>query len=296
MNIKKVIGISACVLILFGACSGGKQESDAYGNFEAVDYVIAAENSGKLVFLDLEEGEVFDTITRVGVIDTTQLFLQREQLRSKRKSIASGINNILSRIAVYEEQQSLLYKDKARIHKMYKDGAATQKEVDDVDGNVLVIQKQIQAVKTENMQVLDELESMDYQIKALNDLIQKSVIFIPEPATVLEKYREAYEMVTVGTPLFKLADMSSLDLRVYVDGTQLHQIKTGQKVDVFIDDSAKDNKLLEGDVIWISSQSEFTPKIVQTKEERVKLVYAVKVRVKNDGRLKIGMPGEIRIR
>ncbi len=296
MNIKKVIGISACVLILFGACSGGKQESDAYGNFEAVDYVIAAENSGKLVFLDLEEGEVFDTITRVGVIDTTQLFLQREQLRSKRKSIASGINNILSRIAVYEEQQSLLYKDKARIHKMYKDGAATQKEVDDVDGNVLVIQKQIQAVKTENMQVLAELESMDYQIKALNDLIQKSVIFIPEPATVLEKYREAYEMVTVGTPLFKLADMSSLDLRVYVDGTQLHQIKTGQKVDVFIDDSAKDNQLLEGDVIWISSQSEFTPKIVQTKEERVKLVYAVKVRVKNDGRLKIGMPGEIRIR
>jgi HlyD family secretion protein len=296
MNIKKLIGISAMVLFVFGSCSVGEQESDAYGNFEAVDYVIAAENNGKLVFLNLEEGDVFDTKTQVGVIDTTQLYLQKEQLRSKRKSVASGINNILSRIAVYEEQQSILYKDKARVDKMYQDGAATQKDVDDIDGNILVIHKQIKAVKTENAQVLAELESMDYQIKALNDLIHKSVIFIPEPATVLEKYREAYEMVTVGAPLFKLADMSSLDLRVYVDGTQLHQIKLGQKVDVLIDDSAKDNQLLEGDVIWISSQSEFTPKIVQTKEERVKLVYAVKVRVKNDGQLKIGMPGEIRIR
>jgi len=138
------------------------------------------------------------------------------------------------------------------------------------------------------------LESLDRKMDALNDLIQKSKIFVPQAATVLEKYREAYEMVNMGTPLFKLADLRTLDLRVYISGDQISAVKIGQTVDVLVDKNKEENYSLKGKVTWVSSQSEFTPKIIQTKEERVKLVYAVKVKVANDGRLKIGMPGEIR--
>ena len=294
MNLAKVLSVGLVVLGLLSACNPNGNESDAYGNFEAVEYIISAENNGKIQYLNLDEGDVFTGTKQVGVIDTTQLFLQRAQLISQKKSIAAGIQNIISRIAVYEEQKVILEKDKKRIDQMFKDGAATQKDVDDIHGNILVVQKQIQSVKTENAKVFGELESIDRHIEALTDLIQKSRIFVPETATVLEKYREAHEMVNVGTPLFKLADLRNLDLRVYVSGDQLPMVKVGQKVDVVIDKNSEENQTLEGEVIWISSQSEFTPKIIQTKEERVKLVYAVKVKVKNDGRLKIGMPGEIK--
>lgn len=283
------------LVALASACGTGEEKSDAYGNFEAVDYVISAENSGKIMALNLEEGDVFSEPTMVGFIDTTQLFLKKEQLRAQRKSIVAGIQNILSRIDVYKEQKSILKKDKERIDKMFADGAVSIKEVDDITGNIQVVDKQIRSVKTENAKVLGDIENIDRQIESLEDLIAKSKIIVPEKATVLEKYREPYEMVTNGTPLFKLADLSYLELRVYISGDQLPNIKIGQKVEVLIDKNENENQSLDGEIIWISSQSEFTPKIVQTKEERVKLVYAVKVLVKNDGRLKIGMPGEIRI-
>lgn len=177
---------------------------------------------------------------------------------------------------------------------MFADGAATSKQVDDVNGGIQIAEKQIQAVKTENAKVLAELESLNRKIDALNDLIQKSNIIVPQAATVLEKYREPYEMVNMGTPLFKLADLRTLDLRVYISGDQISSVKIGQTVNVLIDKNENENFTLEGKISWISSQSEFTPKIIQTKKERVKLVYAVKIKVVNDGRLKIGMPGEIR--
>ncbi|RUT79570.1 HlyD family secretion protein [Ancylomarina longa] len=293
-NIFKISSLGILFLALLPACNTNENESDAYGNFEAVDYTISAENSGKILHLNLEEGDVFTQATEVGVIDTTQLYLQREQLKSQRKSIAAGIKNILSRIAVYEEQKSIMEKDQARIDQMFRDKAATQKDVDDIHGNILVVQKQIQSVKTENAKVFGELESIDRKMDAISDMIQKSRIFVPKAATVLEKYHETYEMVNAGTPLFKLADLRSLDLRVYVSGDQLPEIKLGQQVKVIIDKQGEQEQSLSGKITWISAQSEFTPKIIQTKKERVKLVYAVKVRVENDGRLKIGMPGEIR--
>ncbi len=286
--------LAIALVFLTSACKQNENESDAYGNFEATDYMISAENAGKILALDLDEGDVFAKAKQVGLIDTTQLFLQKEQLKAQKKSIASGIQNILSRIAVYQEQISILKKDKLRIDKMFADGAATSKQVDDINGNILVVQKQIQAVKTENAKVFSNLENVTRKVDALNDLIAKSKIYVPETATVLEKYHEAYEMVNAGTPLFKLADLSSLDLRVYISGDQLSKIKIGQEVNVLVDKNEEENHTLKGKVIWISSQSEFTPKIIQTKKERVKLVYAIKVKVANDGRLKIGMPGEIR--
>jgi HlyD family secretion protein len=284
------------MLLGFSACNNKDGESDAYGNFEATDYMISAENSGKILSLELEEGDVFTGRKQVGLIDTLQLFLQKEQLKAQKSAIASGVQNILSRIAVYQEQLSILKKDKSRIDKMFADGAATSKELDDINGNVLVVQKQIQSVKTENAKVLGDLENVTRKLDAINDLIQKSKIYVPEAATVLEKYHEAYEMVNAGTPLFKLADLRTLDLRVYISGDQLPAIQLGQEVKVLIDKNKEEYETLTGKVSWISSQSEFTPKIIQTKKERVKLVYAVKVKVQNDGRLKIGMPGEIRFK
>ena len=296
MRLTTIIGIGLGLVFLSSACNSTENGSDAYGNFEVADYKISAENSGKLLQLNIEEGDVFTEAQQVGLIDTTQLYLQKEQLKAQKKSIASGIQNIISRIEVYKEQLSILGKDKVRIDKMFEDGAATKKEVDDINGNVLVIQKQIKSVKTENAKVFGELDNIARKIDAINDLIEKSKIYVPEPATVLEKYHEDYEMVSVGTPLFKLADLRSLDLRVYISGNQLSEVKLGQEVDVLIDKNKKENDTLKGIVSWISSQSEFTPKIIQTKEERVKLVYALKVKVANDGRLKIGMPGEIRFK
>ncbi|WP_421920010.1 HlyD family secretion protein [Marinifilum sp.] len=281
--------------ILFIACGNGNHQSDAYGNFEAVDYIISAENAGKIMAMKIIEGEEFTESTMVGYIDTIQLHLQKEQLKAQRKATASGIQNILSRIEVYQEQISILKKDKKRIDQMFADGAVSTKELDDINGNIQVVEKQIKSVQTENAKVLGNLESLDNQIKSLKDFIEKSKIIVPKAATVLEKYREPYEMVNVGTPLFKLADLRIMDLRVYVSGDQLPMLEIGQSVDVIIDKNKTDNESMRGMVSWISSQSEFTPKIIQTKEERVKLVYAVKIRVINDGRLKIGMPGEIKL-
>lgn len=292
MRITIIIAIA--LVFLTSACNQNNNESDAYGNFEATEYTISAENSGKILFLDIQEGDVFAKAEQVGLIDTSQLFFQKEQLQAQRKSIASGVQNILSRIAVYQEQLDILKKDKIRIDKMFADKAATSKQVDDINGNILVVQKQIKSVKTENARVLGDLENVNRKIDALNDLIEKSKIYVPETATVLEKYREVYEMVNVGTPLFKLADLRTLDLRVYVSGDQLSRLKIGMEVNVLIDKNKEENHTLKGKVTWISSQSEFTPKIIQTKKERVKLVYAVKINVVNDGHLKIGMPGEIR--
>jgi HlyD family secretion protein len=294
MKKMTIIGIGLALVFLTSACKQNANESDAYGNFEATEYMISAENSGKILNLNIEEGDVFTQAKQVGIIDTTQLFLQREQLKAQKSAVASGIKNILSRIAVYQQQISILKKDKERIDQMFADEAATSKQVDDVNGGIQIAEKQIQSVKTENTKVFAELESLNRKIDAFNDLIQKSKIIVPQAATVLEKYREPYEMVNTGTPLFKLADLRSLDLRVYISGDQISSIKIGQTVDVLIDKNEEENHSLKGKVIWVSSQSEFTPKIIQTKKERVKLVYAVKVKVANDGRLKIGMPGEIR--
>jgi len=296
MKTTTIIGISLALSLLTSACNQNENESDAYGNFEATEYLISAENSGKILSLNIDEGDVFTQKEQVGIIDTTQLFLQSEQLKAQKRAVASGVKNILSRIAVYQEQIAILKKDKARIDQMFTDGAATSKQVDDINGGILLAKRQIKAVKTENAKVLGELDNIDRKIDALNDLIQKSKIMVPQASTVLEKYHEAFEMVNTGTPLFKLADLRTLDLRAYISGDQLPSVKIGQKVNVLIDKNKDENQTLKGKVIWISSQSEFTPKIIQTKKERVKLVYAIKVKVKNDGRLKIGMPGEIRFK
>ncbi len=293
-NIKRYIS-AILIIVIFSACTN-QVESDAYGNFESIETIVSSEANGKLLSFTIQEGQNYQISERVGIVDTTNLHLQKKQLEASKASVESKIGNILSQIAVYKEQKTTLLKDQKRLQELLKEGAATQKQVDDINGGIKVIDKQIASIETQNSSVINEIKSLEWKIKMINDQISKCKIENPIKGTVLEKYVEQNEFVSMGKALYKIANLDVLELRVYVSGAQLDQIKIGQKVTVLSDKSKTENFESEGIISWISGQAEFTPKIIQTKEERVKLVYAVKVKVKNDGRLKIGMPGEILIR
>jgi HlyD family secretion protein len=275
------------------ACSGNSNNSDAYGTFETTEIIVSAEASGKLFSFQADEGSTLEAQTPVGIIDTIQLSLRRMQLAASRQSVSSRSASVLAQIDVLEEQKRVALVERNRLENLLKEKAAPQKQLDDVNGQISVIEKQISSVETQNSQILSDLKSLDAQIAQITDQIRKSTVINPIRGTVLTKYTEPYEVVAYGKALYKIADLSTMFLRIYVSGDQLPQIKIGQKVQVLIDKNKGDNRVLEGEISWISSKAEFTPKIIQTKEERVNMVYAVKVRVTNDGSLKIGMPGEV---
>ena len=290
----KAIILLLLVGVIFTACSGGNDLSDAYGNFEATEITISAEATGKLIQFNIEEGQTIKQGDVIGVIDTTQLFLKKEQLESSKKAISTKFGSVVAQINVLKEQKQNAEKDQKRVETMFNSKAATQKQLDDINGNIAVINKQINQIETQNPGIINELKSIEAQIDQIQDLMKKSVIVNPIDGTVLNKYAEQYEMAVAGKPLYKIADISSMYLKAYVSGDQLSKINIGKKVRVFIDNSKKELQSFEGIISWISSQSEFTPKIIQTKDERVNMVYAIKVKVKNDGKLKIGMPGEVK--
>ncbi|MDD5361694.1 MAG: HlyD family efflux transporter periplasmic adaptor subunit [Ignavibacteria bacterium] len=285
-----LIALSAGII---SGCSKNDKRSDAYGNFEAVETIVSSESSGKLVEFNVEEGQTLNANYIAGYIDTVQLNLKKKQLEATKNLTRTKFKNVSSQVAVYQEQKRVALKEKDRIERLLKDNAATGKQLDDIVGNIDVINKQMAAVETQNNTTNEELKNYDVQIKQIDDQLNKSTIINPVTGTVIIKYAEQNEVVNYGKPLYKIADLSIMELRVYVSGSQLPEIKIGQKVKVLIDNGKDDFRTLEGEISWISSKAEFTPKIIQTKEERVNLVYAVKVRVKNDGSLKIGMPGEI---
>jgi HlyD family secretion protein len=286
------------ILLLCFACEEQTDLADAYGNFEAQELVISAEANGKLMQFELEEGQVLKKGQIIGFIDTTQLHLKKEQLLASIKTISGKQQDAEPQVAVYEEQKKNLLREKNRVEALLKDKAATPKQLDDIMGQIEVVDRQIKAAReqsqTFNQGLLGETAPIRIQIKQLEDQIKKSYITNPVNGTVLLKLAEASEFVNMGKPLYKIAELSEMDLRIFVSGMQLPKIKLGQEVNVFIDEDETNNKQISGVISWISDKAEFTPKIVQTKEERVNLVYAVKVTVKNDGALKIGMPGEVR--
>jgi HlyD family secretion protein len=279
--------------IVLASCSNNNDLSDAYGNFEVDDVIISAEATGKLQFFIAEEGQKLAAGERVAVIDTTDFVLKKNQLIAQQKATSSKIENIKSQIEVQNQQLANLNTDKDRIEKLLKDGAATQKQIDDINGQIQLINRQISSTSTQYTSVRSELEVFSTQIDQVNESIRKCSIFNPLEGIVLETFTEPNEIAVFGKALYKIADMNQMILRVYVSGDQLPSIKLGQEVQVLIDKDQKTNRSLTGQVSWISESAEFTPKIIQTKEERVNLVYAVKVKVKNDGSLKIGMPGEV---
>ncbi|WP_167619610.1 HlyD family secretion protein [Maribellus sediminis] len=279
-------------LLLF-SCGNTEEKSDAFGNFEADPVIISSESAGRVLELNIDKGQTIEKGTKAALIDTVQMSLKLKQIDAQKAAVVAKRQSIQSQVSVFEEQIKNLRTNEDRIRRMLKDGAATQKQLDDITGQISVLERQIENTRTQYISVNKELEVLDAQQDATKDLLDRCTIVAPVNGTILETYVEQGEMASPGKPLFKIADLEHLTLKVYVSGAQLPKVKIGQEVNVLIDKSATENQTLSGKVDWISSEAEFTPKIIQTKEERVKLVYAVKVLVKNDGTLKIGMPGEI---
>ena len=286
------ITITLLFIITLLSCNGSRNKADGYGNFEATETIISAEANGKVLFLNIEEGAVLEENLLVGIVDTIQLSFKRDQLKASKNAVFSKSRNVLSQREVLKEQLKVTQIDQNRIANLIKEKAATQKQFDDVNGQISIIKEQIKSVESQNAPIINEVKIIEAQIEQIDDQINKSVIRNPLKGTVLVKYAEPNEITAFGKPLYKIADLDKMILRVYISENQLANLKVGQEVTVKIDD-ADGMKSYNGLISWISDSAEFTPKIIQTKEERVNLVYAIKIIIKNDGSLKIGMPGEM---
>lgn len=295
MKIKLLFPILA--FLLLSACEAPEDTADAYGNFESRELLVSAETSGKIIQLEVEEGQRLQKGQLVAMIDTTQLHLKKLQLQASIQTISGKTQDIQAQVDVLQEQKKNLLREKARVEALLKDKAATPKQLDDIVGQIEVVDRQILATKDQNKTfnkgVLGEINPIRIQIEQMEDQLRKSYVYNPIEGTVLLKMAEASEFTAAGKTLYKIANLETLELRAYVSGAQLPHVQIGDEVEVYIDENATENKQYSGTVTWISDQAEFTPKIVQTKEERVNLVYAIKIKVKNDGALKIGMPGEV---
>ncbi|NNE47768.1 MAG: HlyD family efflux transporter periplasmic adaptor subunit [Rhodothermales bacterium] len=283
----------AAALVLAG-CTGGDELADAYGNFEATEVIVSAGATGRIMRLDVTEGQTVAKGSVVGIIDTVQFALQKAQLKASRRAVRSKLAGVDAQIAVTTEQRRVANRDRDRLTRLLADNAATQKQLDDVDGQISVLDRQIDLARTQLSTIRAEMVAFDAQIARVQDQIENALIINPTSGTVLTTYAEPREITAYGKPLYRVADLAVMELRAYVSGDQLPHIRLGQTVDVRIDETRSENRSMEGEISWISSESEFTPKLIQTKEERVNLVYAFKVRVENqDGSVKIGMPGEV---
>ena len=279
------------------SCHDQNPEFDAAGNFEAVETMVSAEANGKILALDITEGEMLKKDQIIGYIDSTQLYLSKLQLEQNRKAILSGRPDIKIQLESLKKELENAIADRDRIENLVTGEVASQKQLEDANTRIKILESKIEAQKSvltiSTATLTEQSNTVEIQQALIEDQLSKCRIINPVGGTVLAKYAEPFEMTSQGRPLYKIADLEKMFIRIYVSETQLSQIKIGQKVQVLIDSSRKDFKTYEGAISWISSRAEFTPKVIQTKEERVTLVYAVKVVVKNDGYLKIGMPGEV---
>jgi HlyD family secretion protein len=289
MKNKLLIIITAVSLI---GCKNKTDQADAYGNFEATEVTISAETSGRILKFDVTEGTEIDQGYEIALIDTTMFHLQKAEIKAGMKGVRTKINSVNAQNDILNQQIANLNVNIKRIGNMLKEDAATKKQFDDLTGQVAVLEKQIAANNTQKASVAAELALYESKNATLNEQVLRSCVKSPLKGTVIEKYAEAGEMTAAGKPLVKIADLTVIKLKVYVSGDQLGSVKTGQEVTVRIDKGKKDYSSFKGRVSHISGKAEFTPKIIQTKEERVTLVYAVTIDVKNDGTMKSGMPGE----
>jgi HlyD family secretion protein len=290
----RTIGTLIIIIAVTGlfSCSDNHR-SDAYGTFEAIEVLVSSEANGRLLSFDINEGDVVSEGKVVGRVDTTDLYLRVLQIGKQQQALDARIASINSQIRVLQQQLANLTVDRERIEKLFDEGAATQKQLDDVKGQYDLLVEQIASTRVGKESVLSDKDTLEVQKEQIRESIGKCYITNPVQGTILNKYAETGEVTTFGKPLYKIANLDEIKLKVYISGAQLSEVKIGQEVEVLIDKGKKDYTRLSGKVSWISPEAEFTPKIIQTKEERVNLVYAVKVLVKNDGTLKIGMPGEV---
>lgn len=284
---------------LLAASCGGDGDFDATGTFEATEIVVSAEAAGRILRFDAEEGDVLRAGRQVGAIDTVQLYLQKLQLERQRASVRSGRPDIGKQASSLREQIAKQQTERRRVENLLKDGAATTKQLDDIDAQLKVLGGQLDALLStlENNAVsIDENSSaIELQIAQVEDRLAKCRIASPVTGTVLAKYAEAGELASVGRPLMKVADLGRIYLRAYFTSDQLADLRLGQEVTVTADFGGERQLDYPGRIVWIASESEFTPKTVQTRNSRAGLVYAAKIAVENDGRLKIGLYGEVKL-
>ena len=283
-----VLGLS----FLMFSCGSQEQKSDAYGNFESDKVTVSAEANGKILSFNLEDGDVLKKGQVIGLIDTLDLYYKMEQLQAQKSSLQANFQQIDAQVEVQKQQLENIAISKKRVEKLFAKGAATQTQVDDVSGQYDITKKQITATQSQRNSLQQQINSIGKQIEQIQLAITKCVIISPVDGTVLSKLSMQGEMAGIGKPLFTMADLTSLNLKAYISESQLSSIKIGQKATAKID-TPEGLKTMQGTLIWISESAEFTPKTIQTRDERVNLVYAIKVKVVNDGSLKIGMPGEV---
>lgn len=286
-------------MLLTAAACNRNTDFDATGTFEATEVVVSAEANGRITAFDAEEGDTVEALEQVGAIDTVQLYLQKLQLQRSAASVRSTKPDISRQVSSLRERISKQQTERRRIESLLKDGAATEKQLDDVDAQLKVLNSEYDAMLStleNNTASIDANSSaIDLQIAQIDDRLAKSRIISPIGGTVLAKYAEAGELATVGRPLMKVADLNAIYLRAYFTSEQLADLKIGQEVTVTADFGGDSRFDYKGRITWISSESEFTPKTIQTRNSRANLVYAVKIAVRNDGRLKIGTYGEVRL-
>lgn len=294
---KTIFRFSLATLLFF-SCNSNKNNFDASGSFETEETIISSEAAGVIEQFDVKEGQSLQQGQMVGYIDSTQLYLKKKQLEAQIKAVLSSKPDITAQLAALEEQLKTAEREQQRYSNLRKEGAGTQKQMDDINAQVEVLKKQIaaqhSALGISSQSINEQAVPLKVQMDQLNDQLAKCRIINPVDGTVLTKYAETKEVAAPGKPLYKIADLSFLFLRAYITGSQLSQVKLNQKIKVLTDDGADKYKEHEGTISWISDKAEFTPKTIQTKDERANLVYAVKIKVPNDGSLKIGMYGEVK--
>ena len=295
MKNAKLIYLVLLLSIL--SCKEKANNYDASGSFEATETIIAAEATGKILQLNIDEGQQLDSGQLIGFIDSAQLQLTRLQLMQSKKAILSSRPESKTQVEALRTELANAVSDRNRTAKLVEGGVASQKQLDDADAKIATLQSKIAAqessLQTTTSSITEQGNTVNAQMNEITDQLKKCVIVNPVKGTVLSKDAEQYEMAVLGKPLYKIADISTIILRAYITGDQLQQVKIGQRIKVFTDDGKGGYKEREGVITWINEKSEFTPKTIQTKNERANLVYAMKVNVKNDGYLKIGMYGEV---
>ena len=296
-NMKRSFAYPLLVL-LAASCVEGNKAYDASGVFESTEVTVSAEGNGKILSLDIQEGDRLEAGQIVGCIDTVQLHLSEVQLEASRRAVGSGWLDISRQIAALESQIGKQRQELDRFTKLEKAGASNRKQVEDIQAQIETLERQLAAqeesLNSSNRNVSGQADALEAQIEQIRDRIRKCVITSPVAGTVLAKYSEAGEFAALGRALFKVADIDNIRLRAYITADQLTTLKLGQQVRVFADQGSSGRKEYAGTLIWISDKAEFTPKTIQTRDERANLVYAVKIAVKNDGLIKLGMYGEVK--
>lgn len=296
-NMKRSFAYPLLVL-LAASCVEGNKAYDASGVFESTEVTVSAEGNGKILSLDLQEGDRLEAGQIVGCIDTVQLHLSEVQLEGSRRAVGSGRLDISRQIAALESQIGKQRQELDRFTKLEKAGASNRKQVEDIQAQIETLERQLAAqeesLNSSNRNVSGQADALEAQIEQIRDRIRKCVITSPVAGTVLAKYSEAGEFAALGRALFKVADIDNIRLRAYITADQLTTLKLGQQVRVFADQGSSGRKEYAGTLIWISDKAEFTPKTIQTRDERANLVYAVKIAVENDGLIKLGMYGDIK--